>query len=66
MFFHPQKYVQDCMQAPAEAQQLLHDICDEAGHVYVCGDVSMADQVKRTVQVGTHPILWVSCMENLS
>ena len=43
--------MQDRLEAPTEAQQLLHDICEEGGHVYVCGDVSMADRVGRTIQV---------------
>lgn len=30
---------------------LLHMILDGDGHIYVCGDVSMAADVSRTIQV---------------
>ncbi|XP_025908846.1 nitric oxide synthase, endothelial-like, partial [Nothoprocta perdicaria] len=42
-------YVQDVLrtQLAAEVQRVL---CDCAGHMYVCGDVTMATEVLQTVQ----------------
>ena len=44
--------MQDLLEEPDDAEQLLKDICEEGGHIYVCGDVLMADQVCHTIQVG--------------
>ncbi|EDV29685.1 uncharacterized protein TRIADDRAFT_19964 [Trichoplax adhaerens] len=42
------RYVQDLMKD--HGGDLLHTILDEDGHIYVCGDVSMAADVSRTIQ----------------
>ena len=46
-----QKYVQERIEDSKEAEQLIADICDSNGHIYVCGDVSMADRVCRAFEV---------------
>lgn len=45
----PQTYVQDVLrtQLAAEVHRVL---CQSAGHMYVCGDVTMATEVLQTVQ----------------
>lgn len=45
----PQTYVQDVLRAQlaAEVHQVL---CQHGGHMYVCGDVTMATEVLQTVQ----------------
>lgn len=45
----PQTYVQDVLRAQlaAEVHQVL---CQRGGHMYVCGDVTMATEVLQTVQ----------------
>ena len=49
IFFRQQKYVQDLL------KQEAFDICDkilsQGAHLYVCGDVSMAAEVCRTLHV---------------
>nr|QNG40941.1 nitric oxide synthase [Placozoa sp. H4] len=44
----PKQYVQDLMKE--HGGDLLHMILDGDGHIYVCGDVSMAADVFRTLQ----------------
>lgn len=45
----PQTYVQDVLrtQLAAEVHRVL---CQSGGHMYVCGDVTMATEVLQTVQ----------------
>lgn len=45
----PQTYVQDVLrtQLAAEVHRVL---CQSTGHMYVCGDVTMATEVLQTVQ----------------
>ena len=33
------------------ADMVVKDLLEELGHIYVCGDVSMAASVRKTVQV---------------
>ncbi|OXB64239.1 hypothetical protein ASZ78_003687, partial [Callipepla squamata] len=45
----PKTYVQDVLQAQL-AEEVHRVLCESAGHMYVCGDVTMATEVLRTVQ----------------
>ena len=52
-----QQYVQQRIEAEGEAEQLVTDICENNGHIFVCGDVSMADRVGQSFQVkDIHPL----------
>ena len=39
------------MKSDKHADELVQIICQDGGHIYVCGDVLMAEQVGRAVQV---------------
>ena len=43
-----QKYVQHLLKENADA--VVHQLIEERGHFYVCGDISMAADVCRTLQ----------------
>ncbi|XP_046680462.1 LOW QUALITY PROTEIN: nitric oxide synthase, salivary gland-like [Homalodisca vitripennis] len=45
----PKTYVQDLMRG--EAKSLYHQLVQEEGHFYVCGDVTMAEHVLQTLKV---------------
>ncbi|XP_054155441.1 nitric oxide synthase, salivary gland-like [Oppia nitens] len=45
---HPKRYVQDCLKN--ESQTIYHQLMHERAHFYVCGDVSMAEDVCRTLK----------------
>ncbi|XP_027560236.1 nitric oxide synthase, endothelial-like [Neopelma chrysocephalum] len=45
----PKTYVQDVLRAQLAAE--VHEVlCQRGGHMYVCGDVTMATEVLQTVQ----------------
>lgn len=44
-----QKYVQDALREQL-AETVYHYLREEGGHIYVCGDVTMAGDVLKTVQ----------------
>ncbi|OTF73908.1 hypothetical protein BLA29_005645 [Euroglyphus maynei] len=44
----PKKYVQDIMRLLS--RQIYSDLIERKGHIYVCGDVSMAQDVNKTLQ----------------
>ena len=44
-----QTYVQHLLKKNADA--IIHQLMEERGHFYVCGDISMAADVSRTLQV---------------
>lgn len=44
-----QKYVQDALREQL-AETVYHCLREEGGHIYVCGDVTMAGDVLKTVQ----------------
>ena len=44
-----QTYVQDLLKENAD--MVVKDLLEESGHIYVCGDISMAASVRKTVQV---------------
>ena len=45
----PQTYVQHLLQKNADS--IVRQLLEEGGHFYVCGDISMAADVTRTLQV---------------
>lgn len=45
----PQKYVQDVLQEQL-AQSVYKALKEQGGHIYVCGDVTMAGDVFKAVQ----------------
>ncbi|NXT45406.1 NOS1 protein, partial [Pelecanoides urinatrix] len=45
----PKKYVQDVLQEQL-AQTVFKALKEQGGHIYVCGDVTMAGDVLKTVQ----------------
>ncbi|NXX96945.1 NOS1 protein, partial [Centropus bengalensis] len=45
----PKKYVQDVLQEQL-AQTVFRALKEQGGHIYVCGDVTMAGDVLKTVQ----------------
>lgn len=45
----PQKYVQDVLQEQL-AQTVFRALKEQGGHIYVCGDVTMAGDVLKAVQ----------------
>lgn len=45
----PQKYVQDVLQEQL-AQAAYKALKEQGGHIYVCGDVTMAGDVLKTIQ----------------
>lgn len=47
-FFFFQKYVQDLLKE--ETNVVKNHIVDKNGHIYVCGDVNMAAEVRQTIQ----------------
>ena len=47
-FFFLQKYVQDLLKE--ETNGVKNHIVDKNGHIYVCGDVNMAAEVRQTIQ----------------
>lgn len=47
-FFFLQKYVQDLLKE--ETNVVKNHIVDKNGHIYVCGDVNMAAEVRQTIQ----------------
>lgn len=47
-FFFLQKYVQDLLKE--ETNVIKNHIVDKNGHIYVCGDVNMAAEVRQTIQ----------------
>ena len=47
-FFIFKQYVQDVMRQLS--QQIYCDLIERKGHIYVCGDVSMAQDVNKTLQ----------------
>ena len=49
IFYFKQKYVQDVLKE--EAFDICEKLLGEKAHFYVCGDVKMADDVCRTLQV---------------
>ena len=53
-----QKYVQDMMKE--EAFDICEKLLSHQAHLYVCGDVKMADDVCKTLQVRLSGVL-VSC-----
>lgn len=46
----PQKYVQDVLQEQL-AQTVFRALKEQGGHIYVCGDVTMAGDVLKAVQL---------------
>lgn len=44
-----QKYVQDVLREQL-SEMVYHCLREEGGHIYVCGDVTMAGDVLKTVQ----------------
>lgn len=49
LFFFLQKYVQDMLKD--EGFDVCEKLLSQSAHFYVCGDVKMADDVCRTLQV---------------
>ena len=49
MSFLCQTYVQHLLKKNADS--IVHQLMEERGHFYVCGDISMAADVSRTLQV---------------
>lgn len=47
-FFFLQKYVQDLLKE--ETNVVKNHIVEKNGHIYVCGDVNMAAEVRQTIQ----------------
>lgn len=47
-FFLLQKYVQDLLKENTNI--VKNHIIDRNGHIYVCGDVNMAAEVRKTIQ----------------
>ncbi|CAG2103052.1 unnamed protein product, partial [Medioppia subpectinata] len=45
---HSKRYVQDCLKS--QSQQIYHELIHERGHFFVCGDVSMAEDVCKTLK----------------
>lgn len=49
LFFLSQKYVQDVLREQL-SETVYRYLREEGGHIYVCGDVTMAGDVLKTIQ----------------
>jgi len=56
--------VQDLLKRNAD--MVVKDLLEDLGHIYVCGDISMAASVRKTVQVWSGSVQALACSKYIA